>query len=968
MRGLSRLIALLLALLAIAAMPPVVAQQTTDLNVLFRQVEALRQAGRFREAVPLAEQLVKGAIAQVGPEQPGTASMLNTLGIVYGGAHRWREAEGAYRRSLAIWEKVAGANHPEVAAVVNNLGSLLVGIGRHAEAEPFYRRAVTIYETSKGDWQSEQAASLGNLAGLYRDLGRIDEAADLFRRTIAIAERRLGAEHQDVAEQLNGLGSLYKDQGRLAEAQGLYERSLAIRRKALGDSHPRVAASLNNLGLVAKERGRLDQAEQFLRQSLAIREAVEGRDGVSVAESLENLAELYRARGKADEALPLIRRSVAIQHAVLGADHPSVVSARQNLALILAELKQLVEAEALLTAGIAAEEKAFGADHARIAGSLRNLGIVRLRQDRLRDALEAFRRAARISTTRARMSATIPEQALRDDDVASVRQIIATSWRLATARPADREPLMREAFEAAQWANLGSVGAAVSQMAARAAAGNPAVAGLVREQQDLVRRRQQLDEGLIGELSRPPSGRDKGHIASLRRDEAAAADRLRTLAAEIAKVSPGYASLAAPSPISTVEVAQLLGPDEAMIVLAPNGPDATFVWAVTKEASDWQRLDLSGPALIEKVKALRQGIDVDDLAKAASDGRLFDLGVAHELYERLLAPVAPIFASKRHLLIVAAGSLTSVPLQMLVTDTPPVSRPDARQIELYRQAAWLARRHAVTTLPSVASLKALRSLARASAATRPLLGFADPVFRKETAASSREKRDRPSGRTATRSFSAYWQRGTLDHVALRTGLLQLPETADELRAIAAQLGASESEQIFGSSATEVAVKQADLARYRVLYFATHGLVAGEVSGLAEPALVFTLPQTPSQHDDGLLTASEVAQLKLDADWVVLSACNTAAGGEPGAEALSGLARAFFYAGSRALLVSHWRVDTKATVRLMTGTFAELRAEPSIGRAEALRRAMLAMIDDPSTPWSAYPDFWAAFSVVGEGRR
>ena len=106
-----------------------------------------------------------------------------------------------------------------------------------------------------------------------------------------------------------------------------------------------------------------------------------------------------------------------------------------------------------------------------------------------------------------------------------------------------------------------------------------------------------------------------------------------------------------------------------------------------------------------------------------------------------------------------------------------------------------------------------------------------------------------------------------------------------------------------------------LADYRVVYFATHGLVAGEVKGLGEPSLALTLPKQPSETDDGLLTASEVAQLKLNADWVVLSACNTIAGDKPGAEALSGLARAFFYAGARALLVSHWAVESNAATRL-----------------------------------------------------
>ena len=130
--------------------------------------------------------------------------------------------------------------------------------------------------------------------------------------------------------------------------------------------------------------------------------------------------------------------------------------------------------------------------------------------------------------------------------------------------------------------------------------------------------------------------------------------------------------------------------------------------------------------------------------------------------------------------------------------------------------------------------------------------------------------------------------------------------------------------------------------------------------------MFSPPDAASEADDGLLTASEVAGLKLDADWVVMSACNTAGGGEPGAEALSGLAKAFFYAGARALLVSHWPVNSYAATMLTSRTFAELKKEPAIGRSEAFRRAMLALMSDTKRPWAAHPSVWAPFVVVGEG--
>ena len=187
-----------------------------------------------------------------------------------------------------------------------------------------------------------------------------------------------------------------------------------------------------------------------------------------------------------------------------------------------------------------------------------------------------------------------------------------------------------------------------------------------------------------------------------------------------------------------------------------------------------------------------------------------------------------------------------------------------------------------------------------------------------------------------------------------------------MRSLARTLGAGDEALLLGTKATEFWVKLVALDDYKVLAFATHGLVADDLEGLSEPALVLTPPEVGSEADDGLLTASEVALLKLDADWVILSACNTAAAdGTPGAEGLSGLAKAFFYAGSRALLVSHWPVVSDAAVAITTRMLQEART-PGVGRAEAHRRAMLALIDDKDRPHFAHPMFWAPFVVVGEG--
>ena len=259
------------------------------------------------------------------------------------------------------------------------------------------------------------------------------------------------------------------------------------------------------------------------------------------------------------------------------------------------------------------------------------------------------------------------------------------------------------------------------------------------------------------------------------------------------------------------------------------------------------------------------------------------------------------------------------------------------------------------TLPSVSAIRALRRFGRAARAERPFLGIGDPKLKGA------------GGDRRGVSLSQLFARGAVADVEMVREMPSLPETASELSAIATSLHVDEGSLVLGAAATETYIKQLDLVRYRTIAFATHALVAGDLPGVAEPALVLTPPAEGSPTDDGLLTSSEIARLTLDSDWVILSACNTAAGdGTPGAVGLSGLAKAFFFAGTRSLLVSHWPVVSEAAVQLTTGTFEVLASEPGMTRAEVLRRSMMRLLDDPPAPHVAHPMFWAPFVVIGEG--
>jgi CHAT domain-containing protein len=485
-------------------------------------------------------------------------------------------------------------------------------------------------------------------------------------------------------------------------------------------------------------------------------------------------------------------------------------------------------------------------------------------------------------------------------------------------------------------------------------------------------------------------------------------------------------ALSHPEPLSVEQVQAELNNDEALVLFLDTPemkptPEESFIWVVTKVDSRWAKSELGTKALTDEVAALRCGLDAtawddasdwseatqelvhqraaqiarrqrcEELVKAKPTTELFglipvevlpfDLARAHRLYTALLGQVEDLIKSK-HLLIVPSGALTQLPFQVLVTAPPTNSK--------HKSAAWLARSHAITVLPAVSSLKALRRIARPSAATKPMIGFGNPLlegdqddlhfgaYYKGLATAARERQACPVAQRQEVASLRSGRRGLAPLVTHR-GLVELadlkaqtplPETANELCAVARDLGADLNEIRLGARATEREIKALSrsgaLAQFRIVHFATHGALAGQLSPTAEPGLILTPPANATEEDDGYLSASEIAALKLDADWIVLSACNTAAAAGAGsAEALSGVARAFFYAQARALLVSHWEVNSAATVKLITAAVNEITRDNSVGRAEALRRAMLALIDK-GQPYEAHPAYWAPFVVVGEG--
>jgi CHAT domain-containing protein/tetratricopeptide (TPR) repeat protein len=478
------------------------------------------------------------------------------------------------------------------------------------------------------------------------------------------------------------------------------------------------------------------------------------------------------------------------------------------------------------------------------------------------------------------------------------------------------------------------IASTIAKMADRAAREGGEI---LRQHQDLSRRL----SALYSQLALAQAGRADALLAEIKELE----EKEASVKARIEDTAGDYASFIGMQFPTLGEVQEQLDSDSALLISFV-GRNSAYLWIITGENSRLRRLPQTPEAIETTIRRLRGEIsDYLETNTAELENRQWQLAAFHEPYREFLQDFELELKVTKHLYFLPNGPFDGLPLPVLLRREPPTDRMTAPQIRAAR-LPWLIRDISVSILPSIHALKALSAARpKASGQRRPFLGIGDPDFGEGIRISAVASRTLPSQLIA---------------------IPPLPETAEAVTRIAEILNADLSRDLLlGENASETRLRSLDLTPYKIINFATHGILAGELQGIGEPALILAVPRQQTATDNGLLTTSDVTTLNLNADLVILSACNTAASdGRPGAEGLSGLANAFFYAGARTLVVTHWEIPSKPAVELVAGMVAAVEESDKLSWPEALQRSAISLIDEVGPASFAHPAAWGAYIVVG----
>jgi CHAT domain-containing protein/Tfp pilus assembly protein PilF len=867
--------------------------------------------------LPAAEKYYLAALdikKKSAPESLTLAGTLDNLGNVFSEYGDYAKAEQYYAESLEIKEKLVPGNI-DTARTFNNLGINAASYGDYAKAEQYYRGALDFIEKHLSPGSFFEATVNNNLSWLALARHDLDKAEAYAMRSLII-RKQLEPEGRMVASSLNNLGLVASARGDCAEAMKYYRESLAIK-KLLEPNSLNLAAALANLGDCSRRMKDLPQAEVYLKQALEIALKLAPK-GESVGDILSSLGDVAKDQGDLNNAEIYYRQSLAIREKN-GPGSGRNAEALANLAWVMRQNQKLDLAADLYLQAL----NALDSQIARLGGSEDARSDFRaIYESYYKDYIDLL------------MTRKQPELAFHTLERVRARALLEM---LATARLD-----VRGAVEPA----------------------------LLNQEQSL---QAQLKGKINYRLRLLSDQHDEKRIEALDKEISGLLQKDDELKARIRANSPRYAALTQPQPLNSETVQHLL-PDNTLLLEYSLGETHSYVFAVTTSSLHAyelpSRMNIERTAerfyrlITERSRTARTENDRQRhtrLIKADADSR----DAALELSRMVLGPVAAELQARR-LLIVSDRALQYIPFAAL-------PEPEFRFKKI---PTPLMLRHELINLPSASVLALLRQEPKRGAAQKEVAVFADPVFDSRDSRVKAEpikqgtlNQTSNKSRSVTGTFlepashiSDSLTRSVVDMNLIENGVIHLPRlafTRDEAKAIMAVVTPGMGMEALGFNASRNLAVSGELARYRVIHFATHALVDNiqpELSGL-----VLSLVDKKGVPMDGFLELQDIYNLDLSADLVVLSACQTALGKQINGEGMIGLTRGFIYAGASHVLATLWKVDDFATALFMAHFYKALERD-KMTPAQALRQAQLALGKNRSV---STPYFWAGFVLQGD---
>ena len=834
----------------------------------------------------------------------GLANTLNNIGGINFTLGDYRKAAEFFGQALGL--RRALGQRREEAIALNNIGRIHDLLGEAQKALDYHRRALEI-RRDLGN-RTMEAASINNIGLVYDWLGEREKALEHYEQALELF--RAADDRNLEATALNNIAGIHLNALKDAKtALGYYTRSLEIRR-ALGQP-VEIAVTLDNIGHLHNSSGDPRKALDYHRQALEMRRATGHRPGEAV--SLNNMGAAYFSTGELDTALDYFNQALRLHRTMGNPGHEAVTL--YGMALTERDRGNLPEARLRMEESLKIIESVRGG----VASQHLRASYLAQRQDYYEFYTDLLMRLHQREPAQGHDVA-----ALRSSERARARSLLEL---LAEARIDVEQGISPELKQRERVTHL----------------------RIARIQSQLIQAHSQATP-------------DQGKAAALEEELKRADAEREQLSAEIRRRHPRYADLRYPEPVG-LEVIQPLLDGRTVLLEYALGKDASFLFAVTRDDFLVARLPPSA-SVAARVESLRR------LIASRPQRSAFGKQVEHSrwLYRELIEPAGKLLRGKQNLIIVPAGILHYLPFEVLLTagEERELAAAGANRLP------YLLRDYAISYVPSASVMAGLRNRAQARPArTKTFLAFADPVYASEARAEA--------GLVPARLRGAFGDERTWK-------LGRLAESRREVEQISALYPRDQVALLLGGQANEENAKTAgQLGQYRYIHFATHGLLnedrpsySGLILSLAGgdwnslPAAAKPAPPDPKsektlppaargpQTEDGLLQVYEIFNLKLNADLVALSACETGLGKEVKGEGLVGLTHAFFYAGTPSLLVSLWKVQDRSTADVMVNFYKELgRAQH---KAEALRRAKLKLIEQNRY---AHPYYWAPFVLTGE---